>query len=97
MYSCATMSDVVVGASSGIGRATAVLFSRLGANLTVTGRNGAALEETIKLCDEKSKCYPVVGDLTIESDVENLVKSTVNKLGKLDVLVCVSPCYDVNL
>lgn len=40
---------LVTGASAGIGRATAVLLSRLGATVTVNGRDAARLEETLGL------------------------------------------------
>jgi len=40
-----------VGASSGIGQATAVHFASLGAKLTITGRNPSTLEATKKQCE----------------------------------------------
>ena len=41
----------LIGASSGIGRGTAVLFSRLGAKLVLVGRDENALDETINSCE----------------------------------------------
>ena len=41
-----------IGASSGIGAATAILFSKLGARLALTGRKIESLQETSKLCQE---------------------------------------------
>lgn len=76
------------GASSGIGRATAILFSRLGAQLMLTGRSKENLLDTCSQC--RSPVSHVVGDLTKESDVENIVNEAVAKLGKLDVLVSLS-------
>lgn len=75
----------VVGASSGIGRATAALFSRLGANVMLTGRNQANLQETCDTC--QSPAHMVTGDMTNESDVENIINETISKLGRLDILV----------
>src|SRR5579862_5461942 len=40
-------SVVVTGASAGIGRATAILLSELGARVTLVGRNRGRLEETL--------------------------------------------------
>ena len=75
----------VVGASSGIGRATAALFSRRGANVMLTGRNEANLQETCDTC--QSPAHMVTGDMTNESDVENIINETISKLGRLDILV----------
>ena len=44
----------LVGASSGIGKSTAVHFVELGASVSLTGRNKANLEETAKLCNAAS-------------------------------------------
>ena len=40
-----------LGASSGIGAATSVLFAKLGAVLTLSGRNEANLQKTAKECE----------------------------------------------
>ena len=42
------------GASSGIGRSTALLFARLGAQLTLTGRNEDNLKKVAELCAKES-------------------------------------------
>ncbi|XP_076373012.1 putative short-chain type dehydrogenase/reductase y4vI [Tachypleus tridentatus] len=82
---------IITGASSGIGRATAVLFSRLGAKLSVTGRNQENLAKSAVECEAVSpynlKPLCIVGDLTIESDIERIVKSTIDTYGRLDILV----------
>jgi hypothetical protein len=44
-----------LGASSGIGRSTAILFSKLGSKLTLVGRDEKALDETIASCENASK------------------------------------------
>ncbi|XP_076371824.1 putative oxidoreductase Lin0452 isoform X2 [Tachypleus tridentatus] len=45
---------IIRGASSGIGRATAVLFSRLGAKLALTGRNQENLTKSAEECEAVS-------------------------------------------
>ncbi|XP_023234309.1 uncharacterized protein LOC111633895 [Centruroides sculpturatus] len=82
---------LITGASSGIGAATAVLFSKLGVQLSLTGRNKENLESVSKKCEEvsssKYKPLMVVGDLTKETDVKRLVDETIKQFGKLDILV----------
>ncbi|XP_076371827.1 3-oxoacyl-[acyl-carrier-protein] reductase FabG-like [Tachypleus tridentatus] len=82
---------IITGASSGIGRATAVLFSRLGARLALTGRNQENLTKSAEECEAVSpynlKPLCIVGDLTIESDIERIMKSTIDTYGRLDILV----------
>ncbi|XP_076371825.1 3-oxoacyl-[acyl-carrier-protein] reductase FabG-like [Tachypleus tridentatus] len=82
---------IITGASSGIGRATAVLFSHLGAKLALTGRNQENLTKSAEECEAVSpynlKPLCIVGDLTIESDIERIMKSTIDTYGRLDILV----------
>ncbi|XP_013789507.1 uncharacterized protein LOC106473369 [Limulus polyphemus] len=79
------------GASSGIGKATAVLFSRLGARLALTGRNQENLTKSAEECETASpynlKPLCIVADLTIESDIDRIMKSTIDTYGRLDILV----------
>ena len=49
------IKSLFLGASSGIGAATAILFSKLGASLVLSGRNENAIDATIQQCDEASK------------------------------------------
>lgn len=63
---------LITGASSGIGKATAVVCSQLGAEVYITGRNAAALTQTfesLKLGNHKM----IVADLTDNDAVENLL------------------------
>ena len=50
MSSLAGKVAIITGASSGIGAATAVHFSRLGAVLAITGRNAENLAKTARDC-----------------------------------------------
>ncbi|GMS93957.1 hypothetical protein PENTCL1PPCAC_16132, partial [Pristionchus entomophagus] len=82
---------IVTGSSNGIGRGTAALFAKQGAKVTITGRNAAALEETKKQClqagAKPADILELLGDITSESFNEQLISATVEKFGKLDVLV----------
>ncbi|XP_041979852.1 3-oxoacyl-[acyl-carrier-protein] reductase FabG-like [Aricia agestis] len=78
---------IVTGASSGIGAATAVFLSRLGAKLSLIGRNVENLQKVNKDCEKSTSTFTITADLTKEGDIENIVKSTVDHYGQIDVLV----------
>jgi NAD(P)-dependent dehydrogenase (short-subunit alcohol dehydrogenase family) len=71
---------LVTGASSGIGRETAIRCGALGAKVVLNGRNKNALEETAQHIP--NSCI-LLADLSIESEIEKLV----NELPELDGLV----------
>jgi NADP-dependent 3-hydroxy acid dehydrogenase YdfG len=62
----ATVQQVIVtGASSGIGRATAVRFGREGASVLVVGREGAALAEVAAAVErDGGQSASLVADVT---------------------------------
>lgn len=77
---------LVIGASSGIGRETAVLFAKHGANVVVASRRKELNEETL----DAIRAYGVDGmalrvDVSNEAEVSALVSATVSKFGRLDV------------
>lgn len=78
---------LITGASSGIGAAAAETFAKLGASLVLTGRNINNLKEVANKCSVNNQPLLVPGDVTKESDNERLVAATLEKYGKLDVLV----------
>ncbi|XP_014205547.1 uncharacterized protein LOC106637320 [Copidosoma floridanum] len=77
---------LITGASSGIGAATAIHLSQLGALLSIHGRNKENLQKVADQCKDP-KPFIVTGEITNESDVKEILESTVKKYGKLDVLV----------
>lgn len=77
---------IVTGAGSGIGAATARRFLQEGAFVTLNGRRENKLQETITGFDvAKSLVQP--GDVSVEDYVKRLVQDTIDKFGKLDVLI----------
>ena len=77
---------IVTGAGSGIGAATARRFLQEGATVVLNGRRGHKLLETAAgFSADKSLIHP--GDVSDEAYVKSLVDDTVQKFGKLDVLI----------
>jgi NAD(P)-dependent dehydrogenase (short-subunit alcohol dehydrogenase family) len=80
---------LITGADSGIGRATAVLFAKEGADVAfvyLTERKDA--EETMRLVlAEGRRCLALAGDVGEEKFCRSAVEETVQALGKLDILI----------
>src|SRR6266851_3862676 len=72
---------LVTGASSGIGRATALVLSRLGARIILTGRREQALQETLCATDEPKKHSAFAADLTETDAIPSLVRQQVERAG----------------
>ncbi|MCF8234549.1 MAG: SDR family oxidoreductase [Bacteroidales bacterium] len=64
---------LITGASSGLGRQSAITLSRYGARLIITGRDQKRLQKTFDLL-EGSGHEKIIADLSVEKDVENLTQ-----------------------
>jgi NAD(P)-dependent dehydrogenase (short-subunit alcohol dehydrogenase family) len=79
---------IVTGATSGIGRATALRLAEAGANVAVVGRNAQALKEVTGEIQEKGvEALSIRADVTVQPIARRIVAQTVERLGKIDVLV----------
>lgn len=79
---------VITGASSGIGRATALEFAKQKATVLLAARYEAALREVAQECEQLGgKAVVVRTDVTYESDVNALARRAVESFGRLDVWV----------
>jgi len=81
MYNPFTLENktvLVTGASSGIGRATAIECSKMGATLIITGRNAERLNETFKQLDNTKSNIAIDGDLTNEDFITEMAASIPN-------------------
>lgn len=73
---------LVTGASSGIGKETALSCSKMGASVIITARNRERLQETFdSLAGKGHRMF--IADLTKQEDIDNLV----GQVGKIDGLV----------
>lgn len=79
---------VITGASSGIGRATALAFAREQASLVLAARNRENLEETVRDCEELGAAAIAVSTNVCDADaVAFLAKKAVDTFGRIDVWV----------
>ena len=70
-YSLAGKTILVTGASSGIGKSTAIECSKMGAKVIITGRNEKRLEETLNSL-EGTGHESLIGDLLDQAYIEEL-------------------------
>src|SRR5436305_137124 len=75
---------IVTGASSGIGAAAARLLSARGARVVLAARREERLRE---LEAELDRSLAVVADVTRAEEIDRLVGTTLDRLGRIDVLV----------
>jgi len=83
---------IITGSSSGIGQTTLLMMAKEGASVTIHGVTGKHIDETIELFHKEnipdSRVHRVQGPLDDEEVIKRLVNETVEKFGRLDVLVC---------
>ena len=80
---------IITGASAGIGRATARVFAREGADTVVSARREEKLESLAADIEEEfgTDCLVVPTDVTDEGQVREMVDRTVDEFGAIDVVV----------
>ncbi|MEI7616380.1 MAG: glucose 1-dehydrogenase [Actinomycetota bacterium] len=77
---------VITGASTGIGKGIAKIFISEGAKVAICARNEDLFKSAI---DElgKENCIAVKCDVTKSEDVKNLINKTVEKFGRINIVV----------
>jgi serine 3-dehydrogenase len=82
---------LVVGASSGIGRETAVLFAREGARVVASARRGDRLRSLQEQLAKEGHAIDIApADAASSGEMEQLAERTRANFGKIDVLVYVT-------
>jgi short-subunit dehydrogenase len=83
-----TQVVVITGASSGIGRATALAFAARGANVVLAARREAALREVATEVEQGGgQALVVPTDTADEAAVESLARQAVERFGRIDIWV----------
>jgi NAD(P)-dependent dehydrogenase (short-subunit alcohol dehydrogenase family) len=78
---------IVTGAGSGIGRALALEFARHGARLVCCGRRQNRLAKTVRAIKAQGGVgLAIATDVTKRNQVQSLVKATLKRFGRIDVL-----------
>ncbi len=78
---------LITGAASGIGRETALLFAREGANVVCVDINDAAGQETVQMIqDDGGQVIYVHADISNAADCQNMVQAAEDSFGQLNIL-----------
>ena len=82
---------IVTGASKGIGASIAKAFAEFGAKVVVSSRSQEGIERVVKEISANGynaiACECHVGE---DDQLKNLIETTINKYGKIDILVNLS-------
>jgi short-subunit dehydrogenase len=85
---------VIVGASSGIGRAAAHQFARRGARLVLAARSRSSLNEVAAECQAQGgEAAVVVADISRPGEVERIADEAERRFGRIDVWVAAASVY----
>lgn len=79
---------LLIGATSGIGQACAEMFAREGARVVVAGRRSVEGEAVARgIVEAGGDATFQVCDVTVPESVEEAVRQTISRLGRLDILL----------
>lgn len=87
-YNLKGMVAIITGAGAGIGKASALMLARAGANIVCADLNKIDADNTaIEARGEGVKAIGVKCDVTSIQDLEEVVKATIKEFGKINILV----------
>jgi NAD(P)-dependent dehydrogenase (short-subunit alcohol dehydrogenase family) len=91
LFNLKNKSILITGSSRGIGKSIAHQCALHGANVIISSRKLDACEKTANEINNEvgnEVAFPIVANISDESQLDLLVESTRKKLGKIDVLIC---------
>ena len=79
---------IVTGGGGGMGRCTARMLARAGANVLVSDMDGAEAEETVAQIKAESdvKALSMVCNVTSKADIDRMVAAALDAFGRIDIL-----------
>lgn len=87
-YPINSSTVVITGASSGIGKAAALLFAREGANVVLAARSDTLLQELASECENLGgNAIAVATNVTDKDSVQNLFETAISYFGSIDVWI----------
>lgn len=79
---------IITGAAGGIGKSTAIRAAKEGAKLVLADKKEAMSQETLKEIQAITNHVDfLIGDLTDEKNCEAVIKTAIDKYGKIDILI----------
>lgn len=79
---------LVTGGGSGLGKSMATRFAELGASLVIASRRKDVISDTTSQIRKTSKeCLGLQCDVRDMDQVDNMIKNSLNKFGKIDILI----------
>lgn len=82
---------IITGASSGIGEASARLLAEQGCKLTLAARSVDKMEALA--AELRTDCLVVHADMTQPADIDNMVERTLQRYGRIDVMLANAGFY----
>jgi len=78
---------MVAAASKGVGKACAVALAQEGCKVSICARNAEELEKTRSEIEAGGEALAVVADVSSASDLEAWYRRTIDRFGRVDILV----------
>ncbi len=82
-----TKTAIITGAAAGIGAASAALFAKEGAKVVAVDIDRELVNRLVRQIGRAGgECLAVVADVSQRDDVDNVLRSTMQKFGRVDIL-----------